>query len=210
MPEINQELVQTFTEKAKAVAATVVERATVMDALGYMVEVCKAKAPAQLLANENVEKGPNGPNGCPTRVTKILAAPDLLDDEFAELQKLCEEAGGIQCVRENIRKYVAGFDVGVTHAELGVAASGTCLCNTDGEDVRLAGMVSEIHMLLLKKSEIYPDLPSISKLFRDRVNSKPGTYSTFITGPSRTADIERVGAIGVHGPLELHVILLEG
>lgn len=210
MPEVNQELVQTFIEKAKSVAATVVEKATVQDALAYVVEICKAKAPAQLLANENVEKGPLGPNGCPTRVTKILSAPDITDEEFASLQKLCEEAGGISCIKEGIRKHLAGIDMGLTWAILGVAASGTCLVNTDKEETRLAGMVSEIHALLLKKSEIYPDLPSISKIFRERVESQPGTFTTLITGPSRTADIERIGAIGVHGPLELHIILLEG
>lgn len=209
MPEINQELVQNFIDKAKAVAATVVEKASLKEALSYVVEVCKAKAPAQLLANENVEKGPLGPNGCPTRVTKILAAPDLDAENFAALAKECE-ANGISCISEGMRNHLAGIDVGFTKAMLGVAASGTCLANTDNEDVRLAGMVTEIHILLLNKSDIYPDLPSIADIMRQRMNSQPGTYTTLITGPSRTADIERVSAIGVHGPLELHIILLEG
>ncbi len=81
--------------------------------------------------------------------------------------------------------------------------------NTDNEDVRLAGMISEIHIILLRKSDIYPDLPSIAPLLRERMNAGSASYTTLITGPSRTADIERVGAVGVHGPLELHIILLE-
>ena len=90
-----------------------------------------------------------------------------------------------------------------------MAASGTCLVATTNEDARLAGMISEINVLLLKKSEIYPDLPSITDILRQCMTAEPGTFTTLITGPSRTADIERVAAVGVHGPLELHIVILE-
>ncbi|MBQ7738890.1 MAG: lactate utilization protein [Desulfovibrionaceae bacterium] len=209
MPEINQELVQIFVDKAKAVAATVVEKESIHDALNYVVEVCKAKAPAQLLAEENVPKGPLGPYGCPTRVKKILAAPDLDDADFQELASACEKEG-IECINKGLRKHLAGIEVGLSYALVGVAASGTCLAVNDVEDVRLSGMISETHVLMLKKSQIYPDLPSIAPILRKCMEAGQGTYTTLITGPSRTADIERVGAIGVHGPLELHIILLEG
>ncbi len=209
MPEINQELVEAFKAKAALVNATVVEKQNLAEALQYAVEVCEVKAPAQLLANENVEKGPNGPNGCPTRVTKILAAPDLSDEEFASIGAMCE-GKKIECIKEGLRDHLAGIDVGFTRAMLGVAASGTCMVDTDNEDARLAGMVAEIHVLVLNKSQMYPDLPSIVSFLRERMSDGKRSYTTFITGPSRTADIERVSAIGVHGPLELHIILLEG
>jgi L-lactate dehydrogenase complex protein LldG len=83
------------------------------------------------------------------------------------------------------------------------------MMNTDREDPRLAGMISEIHIIFLRKSVIYPDLPSVAQLLRQRITEAPATYTTLISGPSRTADIERVAAVGVHGPLELHIILLE-
>lgn len=204
-----QELVENFTAKAQAVNATVQELPGMAAALQYVVDVCASKSPAEILADEpDTAKGPLGPNKQPTRVQKIVAAPQLSDEDFATLAKSCEEKGFL-CLRDGVRKYLAGIDVGVGVAELGVAASGTCLCNTDNEDARLAGMISEISVLLLKKSEIYPDLPSIADKLRQRMGFGDPTYTTFITGPSRTADIERVAAVGVHGPLELHIILLE-
>ncbi|WP_297670971.1 lactate utilization protein [uncultured Desulfovibrio sp.] len=204
-----QELVEGFSAKAQAVNAVVQEVPTMAAALQYVVDVCVNKTPAEILADEpGTEKGPLGPNKQPTRVQKIVAAPQLAEEDFAVLAKACEEKGFL-CLREGVRKYLAGIDVGVGLAELGVAASGTCLCNTDNEDVRLSGMISEISVLLLKKSAIYPDLPAIADKLRERMGHGDPTYTTFITGPSRTADIERVAAVGVHGPLELHIILLE-
>ena len=209
MPPVNPELVEAFSAKAAIVNAVVQEVPSMAAALQYVVDVCENKAPAELLADEpGVQQGPLGPNKVPTRVQRIVAAPDLDDEDFAALALACEEKG-FACLRNGLRNHLAGIDVGLSRAELGVAGRGTCLMNTETEDVRLAGMISEIHVILLRKSDIYPDLPSIAQLLRERMNAAPATYTTLITGPSRTADIERVGAVGVHGPLELHIILLE-
>lgn len=208
MAPVNQELVDLFIARAEAVAAQVQRLPNMAAALQYAVDVCARKAPCELLADEDVEKGPDGPNKVPTRVQKILAAPDLPDADFAALAELCA-AQGFACRRDGLRNHLAGIDVGLTTARLGVAASGTCLAVGDNEDTRLAGMISETHILILRADTIYPDLPSIAGPLRERMAERPGSYTTLITGPSRTADIERVSAVGVHGPLELHIVLLE-
>lgn len=210
MPPVNQELVDGFTAKANLVNAVVQELPNMKAALQYVIDVCEKKAPCEMLDEEpGTEKGPLGPNKVPTRTERIIAAPALPEDLFAELEGLCREKG-FKCLRSGLRKYLAGIDMGVSPAVLGVAASGSCMMDTDKEDDRLAGMISEISVIILDKNEIYPDLPSITEKLRERMNAGTGTYTTFITGPSRTADIERVAAVGVHGPLELHIILLEG
>lgn len=209
MPSQNPDLAADFSAKAAMVNAVVQELPTMAAALQYVVDLCEKKAPCQMLAEEQgTEKGPLGPNGVPTRLEKIMAAPAVEEDVFKELEALCKEKG-IVLLRSGLEKYLAGIDLGLSPAVCGVAASGTCLVNTTNEDARLAGMISEVNVLLLKKNEIYPDLPSITDIVRQCMNAEPGTFTTLITGPSRTADIERVAAVGVHGPLELHIILLE-
>jgi L-lactate dehydrogenase complex protein LldG len=206
---LERQTVETFIARAADIDAVVRELPTSAAALQYVVEVCEGKTPAEILADEpGTEQGPPGPNKQPTRVRRIVAAPDLSDGEFSILSAACEEKGFL-CVRDGLRRYLAGIDVGVGKALLGVAASGTCMIDVDGEDARLAGMISEIHVVFLHRSAVYPDLPSIAQRLRERMNEAPATYTALISGPSRTADIERVTAVGVHGPLELHIVLLE-
>jgi L-lactate dehydrogenase complex protein LldG len=210
MSKATKALVDAFKEKAALVAAQVTEAADLQEALRRVVQICEEKAPCELLAPEpGTETGPLSENKLPTRAQRIIAAPGLSDEDFAVLEKECE-AKGFLCIRGGLRKYLAGFDVGLAWADFAVAASGTCAVPTTDEEVRLATMICESSVLLLRKSSIKPDLASIAQKLRTMQTTGKPEYTTFITGPSRTADIERVLAIGVHGPLELHVILLEG
>ena len=110
-PEEIQDLVQDFTAKATAVNAVVQELPNMAAVLQYVVDVCENKAPCELMADEDVEKGPNGPNGVPTRVQRIVAAPVLNDEDFATLEAACKEKGFL-CIREGLRNHLAGIDGG--------------------------------------------------------------------------------------------------
>lgn len=209
MSGTNRELVELFCARAAMVGAKVHEAASMDAAIAYVVDVCAQKAPCELLAEEpGAEKGPLSDNKVPTRTQRIVAAPGLDGEVYDVLAKACE-AKGFVCLREGLRTRLAGIDVGLSRAVRGVAASGTCMVNADNEEMRLASMISEVSMILLRKADIRPDLPSIANDLRAQQQTGTPAYTAFISGPSRTADIERVPAVGVHGPLELHIILLE-
>jgi L-lactate utilization protein LutC len=96
--------------------------------------------------------------------------------------------------------------VGVTGAICGLADTGSILV-ADGEGSPLqASLLPEIHIAILCASKILPSLRDAMQLpivSRSRA-------SVVITGPSRTADIEMSLTIGMHGPRELHVFLVDG
>lgn len=201
-------LVEVYKEKAAATACQITEFKSFDEAIPHLIDLLEKKAPCELLYEEDVEKGPNGPNGVPTRVQKVVAAP-ALGEYYEPFRKACE-AKGFKCIDSGLRGYLAGIDMGITLAKKGISQSGSCMVNTNNEDVRLATMICEFSVLVLKKSDIMPTVVSMADVMREEMGKNPTNYITFISGPSRTADIERVGAVGVHGPLEMHVVLLEG
>ncbi len=91
--------------------------------------------------------------------------------------------------------------VGVTNAICGLADTGSVLI-ADGEGNPLkASLLPEIHIAVLKPSTILPSLSDAMKFVKDK------SAAVFITGPSRTADIEMTLTIGVHGSKEIHVFV---
>lgn len=119
----------------------------------------------------------------PERKGNILAAPGLPAEQAEILRKGCEEKG-LVFVEGGLREYAGGMEVGVAWAACGLADTGTCVVESTNEDIRLATMLQKF----FGKAE--PE------------------FLAFISGPSRTADIERVLTLGVHGPLYLHAVLI--
>lgn len=203
MAETEEPLVSLFKKKAEVVNAKVVEVKDLREAISYALEVCEKKDFCeQVYVGENVKLGSYG-----RAEQKMIASPGLSKQNFAVLEKTGKEKG-FTVIREGLRAYVSGIDVGFSTAELGIASTGTCVLTLNNEDARLATMVCEAHVVALPKSKLVNDLED-AEGFLNKIMSKGAMYTSFISGPSRTADIERVLVIGVHGPLELHVALME-
>jgi len=102
-------------------------------------------------------------------------------------------------------KDIFGFDVGISNAQAGIAETGTLVLDSAYERHRLVSLVPPVHIAIVNASSIVETLAEALALLRKDREISPAV--TFITGPSRTADIELTLAIGVHGPQQLYVIV---
>lgn len=197
-----------FKQKAESVSAIVTEVKTGRDAFEYCVDLCARKEACQLLmAGCDNFLSPDAEALCDIKQEKVIAAPALAPEQAEILAGMCA-ARGLRLMTGRLRDHLAGIDIGLTFIDYGIAETGTLVLDSRSEDVRLSTMVSEIHIGILPKSKIRLRAEDLESELREIMQSAPG-YLAFITGASRTADIERVLALGVHGPLELHILLLE-
>jgi L-lactate dehydrogenase complex protein LldG len=98
-------------------------------------------------------------------------------------------------------------DGGITSAQWAIAETGTLVLETKSERHRLVSLVPTMHIAILAAGRVLGTMPEALEAV-----STAGELSrtvTFITGPSRTSDIELTLAIGVHGPARLHVIVIQ-
>jgi L-lactate dehydrogenase complex protein LldG len=102
-----------------------------------------------------------------------------------------------------------GYDVGITSAQLAIAETGTLILESEKERHRLISLLPPIHIALVRSSGIVLTIADALKQLRGDGQSAMSRAITFITGPSRTADIELTLTVGVHGPKELYVIVID-
>ncbi|MCX5892757.1 MAG: lactate utilization protein [Deltaproteobacteria bacterium] len=179
----SKKLIATMTEKAAAVQVIVSEVESLQAAFAYALAVTKEQGGA------------------------TLAAPGWDADSRATLEADCRQAG-VELLVENLRERADALHTGLTRADWGIADTGTLVLDSASEDLRLATMLVETHVAVLPVSRLRA---TVTDLEEDmiRLMQAPPNYLAFITGASRTADIERVLTLGVHGPLGLHLLLLK-
>jgi L-lactate dehydrogenase complex protein LldG len=105
---------------------------------------------------------------------------------------------------------VADAPAGLSSAELAIAETGSVLIAENSLEARVVSMLTLTHFILVGEDKLVPMLDDAAMILRRLTETGPGQrhYISFVTGPSRTADIERTLTIGVQGPKTLCVILV--
>jgi L-lactate utilization protein LutC len=109
--------------------------------------------------------------------------------------------------REQLRELCATAAFGITSADYALANTGTLVMMASPSEQRLVSLLPPVHIAVVPCSSL---LSSLDEFLAMVALPAAATSSTvFITGPSRTADIEQILVRGVHGPGEIHVVLVE-
>jgi L-lactate dehydrogenase complex protein LldG len=100
-------------------------------------------------------------------------------------------------------------DVGITYCEALVARNGSVLVSNGTAAGRRLSIYPNIHIVIAYTSQLVLDLKDGFKVLKEKYPENMPSMVSNITGPSRTADIEKTLVLGAHGPKELYVFLLE-
>lgn len=128
------------------------------------------------------------------------------DDPILEPVQRGLRAAGVAAITpaEQTKAWLAQADAGITTAEYAIALSGTLVLVCDPQRPRSTSLLPPLHVAVLPEDRI---VPTVGHLFA-QLRPPLASALTFITGPSRTADIELTVVKGVHGPITVMVVLL--
>jgi len=174
-----------FQARAQAVSAEVHRFARAAEARQFVLET---------LAREEIAPEPGR--------RAVWCAGSLLGP--LDTGALAREVPGLTF--EVTRASAAQSRVGVSELDWAIADTGTLAQDATDPRRRLPSMLTETHVAIFPTSALVPDLATLF----GKLDPRRMPYLTFITGPSRTADIERVLTIGVHGPQRLVVVAVDG
>lgn len=98
-------------------------------------------------------------------------------------------------------------DVGISGCDALVAQTGSILVSTRSAGGRVLSVLPPHHIVLARREQLVPDLTAALRRMQESYAPEYPSYCGFITGPSRTGDIERILVLGAHGPKKLTVLV---
>ena len=129
---------------------------------------------------------------------------DVIKEEVVKIEKL--DNFKVYTDKFDIVKNKNELDIGITLGEFGVGETGSICVDNYAYEARIASMLPLINIIFMPKNYIVNNMQDafdvLAKVFWKG-------YSGFVTGPSRTSDIERVLTLGVHGPSRVILFAIE-
>lgn len=162
------------------------------DTLALVLQLLREAEVQKILAWDDADLPVNGFNETlrANGYTRLIV--DVPDDAVGRREKLAE---------------LERAEAGITGALAGLVDTGSLALVTQPTQARLVSLLPPLHIALLPVSRLYPTMAAFFSAHPDV--TLRGSNLVFVTGASRTADIELTLTRGVHGPKFLHVILLE-
>ena len=117
------------------------------------------------------------------------------------------QQNGITVHTDHIRLHAETDKGGLSEAQHGIAELGTIVQEQDDVDGRMVATMPEYYIGVVKGSAIVPTYDDMFDILSEM--KKIPNFVGFITGPSRTADIECVGTVGVHGPIDVSIVIVD-
>jgi L-lactate dehydrogenase complex protein LldG len=140
------------------------------------------------------------------RVRSAMVADDLGAERPGVVAALAE--AGVELIGGATAREAEPAEAGVSRARFAVAETGSVAVIGDELQPRLATMIVPLHVVVVDEQRVVPSLDEAGAEIEAAMTS--GTrYVSLVTGPSRTADVEKTLAVGVHGPREVCVVLVE-
>ena len=108
-----------------------------------------------------------------------------------------------------VKTDLANCDVSITGCEYLVARTGSIVMSAAQQSGRNVSVYAPVHVCIAYPNQLVYDPKDALQLIKEKYGNNLPSLITFATGPSRTADIEKTLVVGVHGPKEVYLFLVE-
>ncbi len=190
-PSVDGELVERFSTELEKVGGTMSRAATKNEALERLTEALSTAAGGAAIGAGRAEFEALG-----------------FDTTAAPFDRLTFFGEGAASTAEGFRTLALGAAVGLTTVRLAIAATGTLVLAATASSPRSLSLLPRRHVALVHEAQLVPHFGGALVHARERSGAGVPSALFCVTGPSRTSDIENDLSIGVHGPAEVHVLLL--
>ncbi|KJS83520.1 MAG: hypothetical protein JM58_12570 [Peptococcaceae bacterium BICA1-8] len=179
-----EELFKSFKEKAEALTVKVIRVDSKTNAEKAIIEEIKA-----------------------ANIKLAVGVPMTLVDALSIQESL--KGDGIEFSLDLDRNLIEQAQFGVSQFDLGIAELGTIVQDAESVHKRLVSMLPPTHLAVISTKTIIETFADSLEVIEKVYNGEPSNFIAFVTGPSKTADIERVLTIGVHGPGRLIIVCVD-